>query len=124
MSAMRVMIVEDEALVSEFLQMILEDAPCEVVGVAETGDEALSMAGARNPDLALVDIGLPGSMNGLELAERLREALPSIRVVFCSGSHEPITRAKAEALSPAGFLKKPFLPHHLIKLIEDLQQDD
>ena len=116
----RVLIVEDEALISDFVQAVLEDSGgCEVVGAAETGADALVLAETTRPDLALVDITLRGPMDGLELAARLRRLMPGLRIVFATGSHDPVTRAKADALAPYGFLKKPFLPDHLLCLISD-----
>ena len=115
---LRVLIVEDEVLISDFIQTLLEDAGrCDVVGAAETGADALALAEATRPDLALVDIALRGSMDGIELATRLRRLMPSLRIVFATGSHDPATRARANVLAPHGFLKKPFLPDQLLSLL-------
>jgi DNA-binding NarL/FixJ family response regulator len=117
---LRVVVIEDEALVADFIVSVLEDTPHEVVGVAETGAEALRLAEAVRPDLALVDITLRGPMDGLELVQRLRERMPDLRVVFATGSHDPATRAKADALRPEGFLKKPFMPEHLVDVLDSV----
>jgi CheY-like chemotaxis protein len=56
-------------------------------------------------------------MDGIELAIRLRRLMPNLRIVFATGSHDPAARARADALAPDGFLKKPFLPDQLLSLI-------
>src|SRR5690348_10056533 len=60
----RVAIVEDDALMAQFLEETLEDAGYEVVGMAATADDAVSLIGWQRPDLALLDIRLRGRRNG------------------------------------------------------------
>jgi two-component system, response regulator PdtaR len=120
--AVRVMVVEDESLVSDFMAAVLDDTLYQVVGVAETGADALQLAAEARPDVALVDINLRGGMDGVELAAHVRERWPSIRLVFVSGSHDPATRTRAEALTPDGFLKKPFMARHLLAVLEGIDR--
>jgi DNA-binding response OmpR family regulator len=115
----RVLLVEDEILISDLIEMILESTRFEVIGTAETGAQALALAERARPELALVDINLKGGMDGLEVAARLRE-LCDPQIVFATGSNDPSTRVRVDALAPAGFLAKPFTPHHLIRLLEAL----
>jgi two-component system, response regulator PdtaR len=117
-TGLRVLVVEDEAMVSDFILAILEDSPHHVVGVAETGADALRLAEAGSPDVALVDIKLRGAMDGVELAGQLRQRSPDIHIVFASGSHDPANRARAEALAPDAFLKKPFMPGQLLAALD------
>lgn len=68
----RVMVVEDEAVVAVGIRSMAQEAGHEVIGVARSGEEAVLMARENRPDVALVDIKLPG-MNGIETTRRLVE---------------------------------------------------
>jgi DNA-binding NarL/FixJ family response regulator len=84
MAALRVLLVDDHALVRAGMRSLLQDLP-EVEVVAEAGDgaEALAAAERERPDGVLMDIAMKG-MNGLEAAARLRERLPAVKVIILS----------------------------------------
>ena len=77
----RVLIVEDHALVRAGLLTALTTAGCEVVAEAADGPEGLRLANEIRPDVVLVDIGLPG-LDGIELTRRLRTSLPGTGIVI------------------------------------------
>ncbi len=77
----RVLIVEDHALVRAGLLTALTTAGYEVAGEAADGPEGLRLANEVRPDVVLVDIGLPG-LDGIELTRLLRTSLPLTRVVI------------------------------------------
>lgn len=80
----RLLLVDDHPLVRDGLKMRLEAAPgLAVVGEAGNADEALTLAEALAPDLALMDIGMQG-MNGIALAGVFHERFPAIRVLMLS----------------------------------------
>lgn len=102
---LRVLVIDDNADAAEIFAEVLRDAGC-IVEVAFDGVEALASAARTPPDVALIDIGLPG-MDGYELARRLRSACPShpLRLVALTGFGEDLQRSRA-----AGFdlyLTKP-----------------
>ena len=70
----RLLIVEDEPIVALDLKQELEQLGCEVLGVAESADEALVAAGVHRPDLALMDVRIVGSVDGIQTAGLLRAA--------------------------------------------------
>jgi CheY-like chemotaxis protein len=74
---------------------------------AATGPEAIQQALAHRPDLVLMDIRLRGPMDGIEAAAVIRTRL-DLPVVYLSASVDALTRARADATHPAGFLRKPF----------------
>lgn len=104
--SLRVLIVEDEHLLSMFLVDILEDLNCTIVATVSSGDEAIRAA-ALGFDLAFVDIGLKGGMDGIETALRLRET-GGAQIVFTSGASGPDIVRRTEQASPLAFLMKPF----------------
>lgn len=92
---------------------VLEDAG---YAVAQAGGAAEALAlieGDTGVDLVLSDVVMPGSMDGLELARRLRRTHPAIAVVLVSGL--PIHGAQAEGI---GYLPKPFAMREVIALVE------
>jgi len=104
--AARIVIVDDERLMAELLKTWLTtQANCSVVGCAERGDEGRTLCLALRPDIALVDIELPG-MNGLELAEALLAELPDTRVLMMSGLTDPHTIWQVWQSGAHGYIDK------------------
>jgi DNA-binding NarL/FixJ family response regulator len=84
MAPLRVLLVDDHALVRAGMRSLLQDLPdVEVVAEAGDGAEALAAAERERPDVVLMDIAMKG-MNGLEAAARLRERLPGVKVIILS----------------------------------------
>jgi signal transduction histidine kinase/CheY-like chemotaxis protein len=113
----RVLIVEDNPDIRETLRMVLEIWGHEVTS-ADTGQEGLELARREHPDVALIDIGLPG-MNGYEVARTIRtdRLQPQIKLVAITGYGQPDDR---ERTLKAGFdthLLKPIDPQVLQKII-------
>ena len=71
----RILIVEDETLVSFDLKNIIFNLGYEVIGVVRTGEEAFSKAFEEKPDLILMDIMLSGKLNGIETAEQIKKSI-------------------------------------------------
>jgi DNA-binding NarL/FixJ family response regulator len=81
----RVLIVDDEALFSELLRRTLSTEPgLEVVGVAKDGATALRLAREQTPDAVLMDIELPGAMDGIEAALQIKQERPQTGIVILS----------------------------------------
>ena len=84
MNPIRVLVVDDHTLIRAGIRGLLEKLRgIEVVGEAADGHEALLLADELRPDVALLDIGMPG-LNGLEVAARLTRREPPVRVVMLS----------------------------------------
>ena len=82
----RVLLVDDDAAFLESLEALLaSDQRLEIVGKALSGEEALEIAVAKEPDVVVVDVRMPG-MSGIECGRLLRERDPSSRVILISGS--------------------------------------
>jgi two-component system response regulator DesR len=111
------MIAEDVRILRETLSAVLglED-DFEVVAQVERGDLIAAAALAHRPDVALLDIDLPG-LDGLTGADRLRRQLPSCEVVMLSGLARPGYLRRALASGVSGFLLKHAPTHELIDAI-------
>lgn len=103
--ALRVMVVEDEAVVAVGVQSMVEDAGHEVVGIARTGEEAVRMAGETHPDLAVVDVKLP-DMDGLETTRRLVTG-GDTAVIILTAFADPEFVEGAAAAGAFTYLMKP-----------------
>ena len=97
------MIVEDEALVAMILRDELHDAGYKVLDLTDRHAEALEVAKAEKPDLALVNIKLAGRDDGIELAEHLKAL--GIPVLLISGQ---VSRARSALTVAIGSLPKPY----------------
>ena len=85
METMRVVIVEDEPLFRELLHHTLSAEPgLEVVGVAEEGEMAIRLAKEARPDVVLMDIELPGELDGIEAALQIKKESPQTGIVILS----------------------------------------
>jgi DNA-binding NarL/FixJ family response regulator len=106
MSSLRLLLADDHALVRAGMRALLNELPGVEV-VAETGDgrEALRLVREQRPDIALIDISMPG-LNGLEVASRIVHDHPTTRVVIVSmhGDDESVRRALVAGA--AGYLLK------------------
>ena len=102
-TAKTLMIVEDEALVAITLRDALEDAGYQVRNLTDRHTEALDVAKASKPDLALVNIRLAGRDDGIELAEHLKAL--GIPVLLISGQS---SRARSAQTVAIGSLPKPY----------------
>ena len=110
----RVMIAEDVLLLRETLTTVLElEDDISVVAGVERGDDIARVATQAAPDVALLDIDLPG-VDGLTGAGQLRAVLPSCRVVILTGLARPGHLRRALAVGASGFLLKHAPPQVLI----------
>jgi DNA-binding NarL/FixJ family response regulator len=106
MSRMRILLADDHTLVRAGLRALVESIDgAEVVGESGEGREALEMIGTLRPDVALLDIGMPG-MNGLEVARRASEASPRTRVIILSMHAEDTYVRQALRAGVAGYMLK------------------
>src|ERR1700692_22512 len=113
-AATRVMIVDDHPVVRKGLGSFLgHEHDIEVVGMADSGEQALEMAPECHPDIVLMDLSMPG-MGGIEATRRLVETEPSTRVMMLTsfGGHERMVEAlKSGAV---GYVVKDTAPADLL----------
>jgi CheY-like chemotaxis protein len=113
-----VLIVEDETLISHLVADWLNERGFSVHEAA-TGDEALHYINRGGPvDVMFTDVNLPGSINGAELAERVRAKRPELPIVYSSGR---VTSDQIAPLVPRSvFVPKPYDPADVCSLLERL----
>lgn len=88
-SQFRTLVVDDhKAFLDHVCSALRKEPGVEIVGAAQDGLEAVARAGTLQPDLVILDIGLPG-LNGLEVAHRIRTLVPNARIVFLTQEFSP-----------------------------------
>ena len=113
----RVLLADDQALVRGALTALLSlERDIEVVAEVGTGEEALTQAAATRPDVALLDVQMPG-MDGLTAAEQLRTIVPGCRVIVCTTFGRPGYLVRAMAAGAAGFVVKDAPPEQLVDAV-------
>ncbi len=121
---MRVLLADDHTLVRAGIRVLLTALP-EVESVVEAGDghEALTMLLETRPDVALIDIGMPG-LNGLELAARVAREAPQTRVVILSMHGTPAHVAQALRTGVVGYVLKDAAAEELPVLLRAVMRGE
>lgn len=113
----KILIAEDMAMLRRALAELLSlEADFEVVAEVDRGDEIVPRARALQPDVAVLDIGLPG-MDGISAAAALGTAVPACRILMLTGLGNPSTLRRALATRATGFLRKDADPTQLVGAI-------
>jgi len=107
-----VVVVEDDSNIAELVALYLREAGFTVhlTGDAAAGEEAVR---ARQPDLVVLDIGLPGTVDGFELCRRLR-AWSQVPIVLLTARDDEIDRVLGLELGADDYVTKPFSPRELV----------
>ncbi|HYE51180.1 MAG TPA: response regulator [Azospirillaceae bacterium] len=108
----RILIVEDDALVALGIRLTLQELGYSVCGIAASEPEAVKLAGETRPDLALMDIRLKGPVDGIDTARRLRSEF-NIRSVYLSAYTDEQTMSRVSQTYPLGFVQKPYSANQL-----------
>jgi two-component system, response regulator PdtaR len=114
--AVRVVIAEDEAIIRLDLREILEEQGYEVVGETGRGDEAVTLVRDRHPDLAILDIRMPG-IDGLAAARQINEEGRCAVLILTAFSQRNLIEEARDAGALA-YLIKPFTQAELVPAIE------
>ena len=103
-----ILVIDDDEVVGRSFDRVLTEKGYEV-STALTGEEGLEKMNTDEYDIVFTDIKMPG-MDGLEVAERIRERCPWTPVVVITGYGSEENEAKAKVLGTRGFVRKPLTP--------------
>jgi len=123
MGTKRLLIVDDKREIRQLVRATLEIDGWEAAE-AETGDEAVEMAAKHKPDLVVMDMMMPGTIDGMEATRRIKAApeTADCKIIMLSGSEIELRETALKA-GVAEFIQKPFSPLDLIEKIEELFGD-
>src|SRR5574337_1685732 len=102
----RIFIVEDDPIIASDLEGILRDLGYAVTGVAHEPLQARRQIETQRPDLLLLDIDLGGSIDGIDLANLVKNA--GAGIIFITAFTDKTTRDRVKQLDPLGYIIKPF----------------
>ena len=115
---MRILVVEDDPLVREFVVEVLRDEGWNVIEAGE-GEQALSLCRTTHPDVLVTDIKLPGRIDGWQIAERCRERDPGLPVIYVTGFSPVEARPVPDSLT----LHKPYHPDRIVEAIRTMGKE-
>ena len=113
----RILVVDDETDIAVRLGEFLTEMAYEVVGIASSGEEAIRMADDLKPDLILMDIMMPGDLDGIAAAEEIKKKM-DVSIIFLSGYSESQLIERAKYVEPFGYIIKPFQGGQIKAVIE------
>lgn len=117
MATVKILITEDEILIAREIEMILQALGYVVTGIAADSQTALEQVAATQPDLVLMDIVIPGEIDGIETADQIRTHF-QIPVIFLTAYADADTLKRAKITEPFGYLLKPFQSRELDTAIQ------
>lgn len=117
MGAIRIILVEDDWIISREIAYTLQDLAFEVIASFDNAEEALPQILSLKPDIVLLDIELVGEMSGIDLAARLR-TVSDIPFIFLTALADTATIEKAKLAIPYAYLVKPVKRESLYSTIE------
>jgi DNA-binding NarL/FixJ family response regulator len=121
MKRARILIADDHVLMAEALQHLLQ-VEFDVVARVSDGRALLKVAGELQPDVAVVDIGMP-LLNGLDAGEQLKALHPDIKVIYLTQNREPRLAVEAFRRKASGYLLKDSAASELTTAIREALQN-
>ncbi len=115
---LKILVVEDETAIRRFIKINLERQGFEVLDV-ESGEEGLDAFADLNPDIALLDVMLPG-ISGLEVAKRIRELDNNVGIIMLTAKSQDVDKILGLESGADDYMTKPFNPTELILRIKSL----
>ena len=119
----RLVLADDHVLVRQGLRKLLESAGFVVVGEAADGREAVHLVRSENPDIAVMDIGMP-QFNGLNAALELTHSHPQVRLVVLTQHDAPQYVAEALRCGVRGYVLKSQAARDLVRAIESVSRGE
>jgi DNA-binding response OmpR family regulator len=117
----RILIVDDQQEIRELVRLTLEIGGYEV-HEADNGDNGLQVASRVVPDLVLLDLMMPGGLDGLAVCRRIRAeaATRRTKVVMLSGRSQPADEMAGLEAGADAYLTKPFSPRQLLQVVSQM----
>lgn len=114
----KILLVEDEASIRGFLKINLERNKFDVIE-CETGEEGIQKAMIENPEVAVLDVMLPG-IDGIEVCKELRDKYPNIGIIILTAKGQDLDKIKGLESGADDYIVKPFNPLEVVLRIKAL----
>lgn len=119
---MKLLIVDDSNIIRSRIARLAGDRrmpPCQIVGLAKNGSEALGLFTQTKPDVVTMDLTMP-EMDGIECIEAIVALDPNVLILVVSALSDKATAIRALMKGAQGFLYKPFTDEQLIGALKEL----
>ncbi len=117
MDALRVLITEDDVTSAKLMNINLKRMGFDVVGMATDGEDSIRLVRQHHPDVILMDINMPGELDGIEAANIIKEEF-GLPVIYVTANDEDSVMQRALISNPYGYILKPYAKEHLATIIE------
>lgn len=114
----RVLLADDHQMLADALRGVVEPR-CEVVGVVSDGRALLEAADKLQPDIIVLDIGMP-QLNGIDAGRKLKQSLPNVKLIFITMHEDPYLVGAAFRAGASAFLLKEAAASELIEAIDQV----
>jgi DNA-binding NarL/FixJ family response regulator len=120
---LRVLIAEDHTLVSQGLEAMLSMTEgIDLVGVVDSGDQAVQKSEVERPDVVLMDVNLGPTMNGIEATRRIKEIAPRTKILVLTMFTDPGTVAEAVKAGADGYMSKGSSREAVVQALRDVAE--
>lgn len=106
-SEKKILIVEDDMIISLVVENMVKELGYSVVGKAVSGEEAIKIAKEEQPDILLMDIRLKGDMDGIDTVAKIKESI-NPKVIYLTGNSDRLNFERAKDTDFADLIVKPF----------------
>src|SRR5262245_49969274 len=121
MKSPKLMLADDHSLIVEAFRKLLEPQ-FEIVGVVSDGRALVESAPRLNPDIIILDIGMP-LLNGIEAGRQLRKTIPAVKLIYLTMNEDPDFASEAFRLGASGYLLKTSAAQELFQAIDAALDD-
>jgi len=115
--ALKILITEDDIFSASLLKEILTQFGYNIIATASDGKESIEKATEFQPDLVIMDISMPGEIDGIQASTLIRQKL-NIPVIYLTGNQDDNILKRALETQPSGYILKPFNKTELFTVIE------
>lgn len=123
MQKISVLIVDDHQIFRQGLRDAMSlDGDIQVVGEASTGEAAMQIARELSPRVVLMDVNLPGGMNGLQVVQRMRKEVPGVRTVVLTAYDDEEQLFRAIRAGAHAYFSKDVSPGRIIEVVREVNQ--
>lgn len=116
MKEYQILIVEDVAMIADYMGLILSQHGYHISGVVDSGEEAVVAALSTPPDLVLMDIKIGGVIDGITAAAMIREK-SDIPIIYVTAYTDQAVIDRAMSTTSAAYLRKPFKGNELVGMV-------
>ncbi len=113
----KVLIAEDEVLISLLIKQYIIDANHDVVGIAYDGERAVDLAKQTNPDCILMDIAMKKETDGIEACKAIKQDYPGIKVYFISAYPKSLFEKELAVIPHDGYMDKGDLKSQIAQVL-------